>query len=244
MEINDMIAKWNISLVEKDGQTMINARGKFTEKQKAEIRAKKPQIIEELQRREIERAERFAKIEAEREERKAQYLSTADIRRFMVEWHDEWGNVEHYLATLEVKNGRAWQPEYGAYDRVDLIATPAMKEITKGKALEYGIGGAAWEVAPEQEAEIMAEQKPAREKIEREATEKAEKMAAEEQRKRDEYETARQAKFDEAKATGKPVLLKKHVTDCDGSACECSTDIVYSYAMPDGTTKIERIHTH
>jgi len=56
-------------------------------------------------------------------------------------------------------------------------------------------------------------------------------------------EAARQAKFDEARETGKPVLLNKWSTDCCDRSEECSLDIHYEYAMPDGSTKHEWNHT-
>jgi glycerophosphoryl diester phosphodiesterase len=51
------------------------------------------------------------------------------------------------------------------------------------------------------------------------------------------------ALFAEAKETGKPVLLKKWMEGCNDPQEECSTDIVYMYAMPDGTTQVKRQHT-
>jgi len=51
------------------------------------------------------------------------------------------------------------------------------------------------------------------------------------------------AKFDEAQKTGEPVLLRKWTEDCNDPKEECSVDIIYEYAMPDGTTKLERHHT-
>lgn len=54
---------------------------------------------------------------------------------------------------------------------------------------------------------------------------------------------ARQAKFTEAKTTGKKVVLRSWSEDCNDPREQCSTDDVTEYAMPDGTTKIERQHT-
>lgn len=58
-----------------------------------------------------------------------------------------------------------------------------------------------------------------------------------------EKEAARQAKFDEARTTGKPVMLKQYTTDCNDHREECSTDIITVWAMPDGSTKEKRTHT-
>jgi hypothetical protein len=57
---------------------------------------------------------------------------------------------------------------------------------------------------------------------------------------KDEAET--QAKFDEAKAIGRPVVIKTGSAPCNDPSEECNMDIVTVYAMPDGTTKTERQH--
>ena len=54
----------------------------------------------------------------------------------------------------------------------------------------------------------------------------------------------REAKFAKARETGQRVLLRQYHTDCDGSATECSLDVVSVWAMPDGTTAQTRIHAH
>ncbi len=51
-------------------------------------------------------------------------------------------------------------------------------------------------------------------------------------------------KLDEAKTTGKPVVLRTYVTDCDGTACECSLDAVTVWLHPDGRQTEKRVHTH
>lgn len=59
-----------------------------------------------------------------------------------------------------------------------------------------------------------------------------------------EWEATRDAKFAEARATGAPVLLRRHVDACDGSAVDCSVDVVEEWSLPDGTIRRQRIHTH
>ena len=59
-----------------------------------------------------------------------------------------------------------------------------------------------------------------------------------------EAEQAVAEKFVAAKTTGRPVLLESHTVDCDGSEEECSLDRIAVYAMPDGTRRTSRIHTH
>jgi len=67
----------------------------------------------------------------------------------------------------------------------------------------------------------------------REAKEAREQAEAEE----------RQAKFDEAQRTGEPVELDSWMANCNDPREECSLDHVIEYAMPDGTTRVERHHT-
>ena len=57
-------------------------------------------------------------------------------------------------------------------------------------------------------------------------------------------EAEKQTKFDEAKKTRRPVELYRYSDDCDDPEEDCNTDIVIIYAMPDGTTKEERMHTY
>lgn len=52
----------------------------------------------------------------------------------------------------------------------------------------------------------------------------------------------RQAIFAKAAATGKPQLLRQWMEDCSDPNEDCNSDCCYEYAMPDGTTKIERHH--
>ena len=52
------------------------------------------------------------------------------------------------------------------------------------------------------------------------------------------------AKFAEAKETGKPVKLESYTVDCNDSYRDCSCDNIVTMAMPDGTTKTNRIHCY
>lgn len=53
----------------------------------------------------------------------------------------------------------------------------------------------------------------------------------------------RSAAFDEAKRTGKEVVLHQWSEDCDGSEEECDVDNLTEVARPDGTTKVYRSHS-
>ena len=56
-------------------------------------------------------------------------------------------------------------------------------------------------------------------------------------------EAERKAIFDKAKETGKKQLLKKWSEPCNDPNEECDVDMIYEYAMPNGTVKGERQHT-
>ena len=53
-----------------------------------------------------------------------------------------------------------------------------------------------------------------------------------------------EAAIAEASTTGKPVEVERWTEDCDGSACECSTDIMVRRVLPDGSFTTSRTHTH
>ncbi|HQM85478.1 MAG TPA: hypothetical protein PLD55_12440 [bacterium] len=57
-------------------------------------------------------------------------------------------------------------------------------------------------------------------------------------------EIKRQKMINKAVETGEKQLINKISVECDGSVPECSTDIIYLWAMPNGTVKSERIHTY
>jgi hypothetical protein len=57
-------------------------------------------------------------------------------------------------------------------------------------------------------------------------------------------EMKKQAIFNKAKETGEKQLLSKSFTECSDRNEECNMDVVYEYAMPNGTVKTERVHTY
>lgn len=52
-----------------------------------------------------------------------------------------------------------------------------------------------------------------------------------------------EAKFKEAKITGKPVIIKTYIVPCSDPDEECNYDNIVEYAMPDGSIKREQHHT-
>lgn len=71
----------------------------------------------------------------------------------------------------------------------------------------------------------------------------AKPIREEKDRKRREREAAKAAKFAQAKETGEPVILYRWTEPCNDPDEECSIDTLIEYAMPDGSTKVERHHT-
>jgi hypothetical protein len=252
MTIDEMIEKFRLELAEQNGEPAIKISKKPTDKQLAELKAAKPQIIGELQRRKEERDAEIARKRAENEaiyeKNKAEYLANTDLRRFLVCWVGEFYDVRWSLETLEVvdANGRrgATRPRFGHPNHKGLLhITPSIQAVKEQPSIQYGMGGVVWEITPEQEAQILAEQVPAAEAAQKEAEEKARQKAAEKADKEAKAKAELQAKFDEAAATGKPVVIRSFLVDCSDPREECSTDNVVEYAMPDGTTERKQYHT-
>ena len=61
--------------------------------------------------------------------------------------------------------------------------------------------------------------------------------------KQEERETKRQEIFAKAKSTGERQVLARWNDECNDPEEECNIDNIVEYAMPDGSTKIERNHT-
>lgn len=78
------------------------------------------------------------------------------------------------------------------------------------------------------------------EQVKKELNEKAEAETNAEQAKIAE----RQSRFNEAKETGKPVVIRRWTSDCHSKGLDCSFDINIEWAMPDGTTKTEWSHCY
>jgi hypothetical protein len=250
-KINKLITKFKIELAYKNGQEGLAIRGKPSAAEVAEIKALKGEIMAELKRR---AAEREAEIEVARaeaaarlEQKKQEYLATADLRRCLVCRQDEFLNVTWSIATLSynAEQDCYFSAKYGLANYVALDYVTALIEIISQRkdSKFYGIECVAWEITDEEEKALLAEQAPAKEKAEKEAAEAAEKKAAEEAAQKAAAEAERQAKFDEARETGEPVLLKRWTEDCSDPREECSLDICCQYAMPDGSVKVERNHT-
>ncbi len=250
-KIDGLIKKFKIELATKNGQEGLAVFGKPSAAEVTEIKSLKEEIVAELKRRKAEREAQIevarAEAEARLEQKKREYLATADLRRCLVCRQDEFLNVTWSVETLaySAEQDRYFRAEHGLSNYIKLEHVTAMiEEISqRGDSKFYGLECVAWEITDEEEAALLAEQMPAKEKAEKEAAEAAEKKAAEEAAQKAAADAARQAKFDEARETGKPVLLQRWSEPCNDPREECSMDIVRQYAMPDGSVKTERNHT-
>lgn len=247
-KVNSLIKKWNISLATQDGQEGIAIRGEPTAADVAELKSLKDEIKAELKRREIERQARWAERQAEMERKKEEYIATADLRRCLVCMSDELYNVRWGIETLVFmeQDGEtvAYRAEFGVGNHKVLeIVTPGIAALKENESIPFGMAGTAWIITPAQEEDLLDEQVPAKAQAEKEAAEAAKKAAAEKAAKEAAAEAERQAKFDEARESGKPVMLRGWSEDCNDPREECSQDIVRQYAMPDGSVKTRRQHT-
>ncbi len=208
--INELIRKFNIQIATQNGVEGMRVWGKPTQKEMAELKEKKPEIMAELHHRAKERAEREAREKAEKEA-ELQELKEGK-KKITLRYYDGeylWGFMAvGQEAELLAEIGVAEYVSGWGYHVSDKAVEALGEEFTYAEAVEY--------IRPAREAE-------------------AKRVA--------EKEAERQAKFDEAKATGEPVLLRRWTEECCNPREECSMDIHYQYAMPDGSIKHKWNHT-
>jgi hypothetical protein len=247
MTVKNLIEKYRLSLFVKDGVDMVRFGRRPGAKDLAELKSRKGEIVEELK---TQIAERQAAIEAKRNAKRAEYVANSDLRRCLAVSVDENLNVTRAVITLVFveRDGelRAFRPNYGLENpRFLEHETDTMARIVaERERTPYGFSGNAFEISEEEEVLLLEEQTVAAceaEKALAQAMEEATKKAA---REATEKVAEMEAKFAEAKRTGNPVEFDRWSEPCDGSVVECDVDIIIWYAMPDGSVKVERIHTH
>ena len=211
MKINDMIAKFRLELVQQGGEPAVKVNVKPTKKQIAELKAVKPEIIAELQRRAHEKAEWAAKQRNEEVAEREAIIS--GHKPIQLQYYDG-----EYLS--------GWHP-VGQSSKI-------MQEL----GLVKQVSGWGYYVEPKTIEELGGPVFTYQQAIELSQAREQAKKAAQEI-----VDAARQAKFDEARETGKPVLLKTWSEECSDPGEECNLDMVTQYAMPDGTIRTGRQHT-
>lgn len=125
--------------------------------------------------------------------------------------------ADHVLARQNWSNGDLCAAEYQTEDGLKVIASDLLES-------HHG-----WYYLPS--SQVEAERTKQQAATDREAAAKAS------------TEADRAAKFAQAKATDKPVVLRTWMTDdCTTRLQDCSFDSAAEIAMPDGTTHIEYTH--
>jgi hypothetical protein len=213
-KIDGLIKKFKIELAYKNGQEGLAVRGKPSAAEVAELKELKSEIMAELKRRAAERRAAEKAKKAAEEAARQEEIRAMKAGELKITLHYHDGE---YLSGYEV---------FGA--AADLLEELGLAEYVDGWG--YHVADAAVKTLGKEFTYSQAVEftRPAREAAE------AQKAAADQKRK---------AKFDEARETGRPVLLQKWTEPCNDPREECSLDIVQQYAMPDGSVKTERNHT-
>lgn len=255
-KIQEAIKKYRLSLILKDGKEMIRAsKPPKSERIIAELKIAKSEIIKELKQQQAEQDAQDAAREAEYQENQERYAKTADLRRCLLNEVDEYYKQKWSIGTLVFTTEneifpeekgilQAFAPKYRRLlEHVSLKhVTPSMKAACKN-SVPYGLSGVAYEITPEQEAQIIAEQGPAQMEADRIAAEEKAAKEAAKATKKAQQEAELQAKFAEAKSSGKPVQIRRFAIACCDPLEECDVDIVIEYALPDGSIRREQHHT-
>ncbi len=234
MTVERMIAKYRITVTKDGGLRLVN---KPTTAHYEFIKANKPAIIAEIQRRIDERV-------AEEAARKAAIIEAQrPLRRLALCRFGGWDRASEYQICYVVPDDGEGYADWYKQANPHFVARESEAVTVDGKDVEAytnrkGDGvlpqdGVLWFIDELDKVAII-------EGVERKATEKQTRKDAEAAEAQAKVEAA----FAEAKTTGKPIVIKSWADECDGSTDDCSIDIVTKYAMPDGTTKITRTHTY
>ncbi|MCR4443266.1 MAG: hypothetical protein NUV48_14120 [Peptococcaceae bacterium] len=211
MTVEEVLRKWDIRLVDRNGEPVLEVRGKATQKQIEMLKRMKPEIVAALKQREKEMAEaetrRQAEIEAEKEAIKS---GEKPIQLF---YHDG-----EYLSGWKVVG----------------VAVALLEEL----GLVRHVSGWGYRLINHPAADSLGH-----EFTYQQAVEAASRIAEERRARKEKADAERAAKFEEARATGQPVLLRQWSTPCRDPREGCSVDIHQEYAMPDGSVQKKWFHT-
>lgn len=224
MTVKEMILKFNLELAKKkDGEVGVRIQKKPTAKEMEMLKAAKEEIMIELRRQQEENEKRIEKMKKEAEEKRVAEKEAIlnGEKPLIIEYHDgeylsgytAYGVSREILEELKI--GEV------VYSWGLLISDEEMKALGKEKFSFSEVFP-----VPYEKVRTLAEKK-AKIRAEKNAKKEAEKAA----------------KFAKAKETGKPVLLEKWTTDCCDPNESCDIDVHYKYAMPDGSTKHQWVHT-
>lgn len=234
MTVEQMITKYRIALT-ADGN--LRLASKPTAADVEYIKANKPAVIAEIQRRAQERAAAEAAKEA------AVIEAQKPLRRLALCKFGGWDSAAKYQICYVVPDDGEGYADWYKEANPHFVAHESEAVIVDGKDVEAYTNRKCDGVLPQEgvlwfigEADKVA------------IVEGVERKTAEEQVRKEAEETEKQAKVEqalaEAKATGKPVEIARWTEPCDGTVRECSLDIVAHWAMPNGTIQVRRTHTH
>ncbi len=214
-KVNGLIERWGLQLAVRNGQEgFVVTNGKADAATVAELRELKPNIIAELKRREDE------------------FLATARAEAVAIK-------ASHEEELRAIKAGEK-NIELRWHDGEYLSGWEALSEA--GELLEE-LGLAryveGWGYHVKADVEEALGETFTYAKAQDVAQPVLDAIAA----AGTTAEIERQAKFAEARESGKPVLLKQWSENCSDPREECSLDICRMYVMPDGSVKTERQHT-
>lgn len=219
MEPREMIKKYNLKIARRDGKVGFIVDNKYMKDTKIFnlLKENKEEIKAELLRIEKEQKEK------QKKELEEKYQN--DDMELTVEYSHTYGLLVGEFS--ETKRGEVIE----GLDKKTLIAFRkiAQKNGHKLKAADWDTMSETYKITV---GELEKYINQAKEEVEL----KKEKIKIEKDK-----ETV--AKFEEAKRTRKPVMLRMWSEDCNDINEECDVDNIIQYAMPDGTTRTERYHT-
>lgn len=211
---SELIKKYNLRLERRNGEVGFRAPQKHTSNKK---------VLEELKaNKEDIKAELLRQVEErkekERKEKEEKEQKKQDIRNgketIKLSWHDG-----------EILSG--------------YMAFGVEEELLEELGLTKNIMG--WGTKVEKIGEELGEEFTYQQALD--FVKPIQEEKEEKEKKKKEKEEKRQAKFDEAKETGIPVVLSETTDGCNDPNEDCDLDLVKTLAMPDGSTKEVREHT-
>lgn len=251
--MKELISKFQIGIVMKDGQKMLGVKGKPNATETEKIKSNKQLIIETIENeskaREIREKELIEKRAKEFEENEAKidsliqsgeaklcllfggdFLSDVSVS-YVVMASDE--DLKGYASWfIEGNKGRIHKQVRSVYKN-DKIFKVLIEMNFEAENNGISFSQSSVKYITQEQFETI-----------KKAVEDKEKAINDEIEARKQAKTeARNAIFAKAKETGEKQLLSKWSEPCNDPKEECDIDMLHEYALPDGSTKITRSHT-
>jgi len=160
-------------------------------------------------------------------------VSGDDLKNY-AEWTH--GKVHHGLSHDRIVlscSGFGASMDIAADVKLPTATMKAVMTAERNIGFVPGCGNSIYRITQEEETGILREIEEARQA----------KADAEESRQVADANRIRDA-VEEARRTGNRVEVRRWSEPCDGSATECSLDLIVQFARPDGRLATERCHTH